>query len=202
MESFHNVYAPPYRILGAQEHFTLSRDDNATCDELSIGLFVPQFLRADTKTLPEDDILALDGTDYSSIGMPVTEVGQIVHRLIERLNRVPIDHMDSTPSVNSNRSTENYFTARAEEDSFPKPSLLGLIDDHQHEEIKSALGKMKNSAQANGLSKKNRPVLAKVLAYSMTFFRTSFLLGPPAKVPPLKIALTADTKPSKIWLRD
>lgn len=69
------------------------------CEKLVVDLPVLPHLRLHTKTLLEENILSLDGTDCSPNGLLVTKGGQISRLTIARLNCVPNDHVDSATSV-------------------------------------------------------------------------------------------------------
>lgn len=154
----------------------LVSDGNLTYEDLLNGLPVLQHLSVDTKIILKDKILDLDGTDCGPNGLPVTKGGQICRLMISRLNRVPNNHMDSAPSVIPDRSKVNYFTARAEGDPFPDPSLLDPSDQDHHEKIKAAIDEMRKSAQANVLPEENRPTLAELLPDHIDIFQISFSL--------------------------
>lgn len=57
------------------------------------------------------------------------------------------------------------------------------------------------SAENNSLSEKQLKDLKTIVSGRIDIFRCSFSSGPPAKLPPLKIELTADAKPVKVRLR-
>lgn len=183
----------------------LIADDAMTCEDLLIGIAVLEHLRVDTKTLLEDRIESLDGTDCSpDLLQRKTTGGQVSRIMLARLNRVGNDQMDApNPTVpDPTRPKVNYYRARTEGDPFPDPSLLDPVDMEQHEAITTALARMQTAAFDAGLASDKRPVLAKLLSDHVDIFRTSFSSGPPARLPPLRIELTPDAKPVKVRLRN
>lgn len=53
----------------------LDSNDNVACEALLIGFHVPKHLRIDMTILLENYIMALNETDYSLNGLPVTDGG-------------------------------------------------------------------------------------------------------------------------------
>ena len=92
--------------------------------------------------------------------------------MVGRLNRLKNDQMDMTTGPpNPSRPKVNYFSARAEEDPMPDPSLLDPVDEDQHEDIKTAVADMQEAAHKNGLPDDKRYCLAKLCAESIDIFR-------------------------------
>lgn len=173
-------------------------DDNAmVCEDVLIGLPVLKHLRVDTKTLLEDNIKNLDGTDCSLTDHPKMQMGKLGRLMTARLNR----QYDGESPPTATRPKVNYVTARTEEHPFPDPSLLDPIDTDQHDDICKAIEDIKENANQNGLPAVYESNLKGILRDHMVIFRTSFSAGPPAKLPPLKIELTPEAKPVKVRLR-
>lgn len=181
----------------------LVADYDVNCEDILIGRPVLHHLRVDTKTLLEDNIPALDGTDCSSIEQTVqTNGGKVSRIMMARLNHVENSHEDTPPKVSTVRPKVNYYAARAEEDPFPNPFLLDSIDSDQHDDIMAEVREAEKKAFDYGLPRDERPRLEKILSDHADIFRTSFSSGPPARLPLLKIELTADAKPVKVRLRN
>lgn len=170
-------------------------------EDLLIGRPVLRHLRVDTKTLLEDRIKSLDGTDCSPNRLPV-DGGHVSRLMVARLNRISNDQMDMTTGPpDPSRPKVNYFSARAEEDPIPDPSLLDPVDEDQHADIKTAVADMQEVTHKNCLPDEKLQSLAKLCADSIDIFCTSFSSGPPARIPPLKIELIRDAKTVKVRLR-
>ena len=176
-------------------------DDAVASEDMLIGRPVLRHLRVDTKTLLEERVSSLDGTDCSPDLLPKANGGHVSRLMLARLNRVNNDEVDTPPTADPTRPKVNYFSARAEEDPLPDPSLLDPIDEEQHEDIKTAVDDLRKQAFENGLASDRRPMLGKLLSGHMDIFRTSFSSGPPARLPPLEIELTNDATPVKVRLR-
>ena len=178
--------------------FLVADDDDAlACEDLLIGLPVLKHLRVDTKTLLEDNIKTLDGTDCSLTDQVRDKTGKLGRLMSARFNGQ--DNFNEPPP--SNRPKVNYNTARNEEDPFPDPSLLDPIDADQHEDICKAVDNLEKTAREKGLADVYESNLKGILRDHMDIFRTSFSAGPPAKLPPLKIELMPNAKPVRVRLR-
>lgn len=180
----------------------LVADDALTCKDLLIGLPVLRHLRIDTRTLLENNIANLDGTNCSLADSRSTTKGNLGRLMTAMLNRQVDRNVSKSSNAPPNRPRVHYNSARNEEEPFPDPSLLDPVDADQHEEIKSVAETMVESAKKNGLSDERHNELKKTVLDHMDIFRCSFSAGPPAKLPPLKIDLTADAKPVKVRLRN
>lgn len=108
----------------------VAADDSMACADLFIGHPVLLHLRVDTRSLLEDRAATLDGTDCSLDALPRTKSGRVSRRMLAHINRVGNDKMNETdqPTADSARRKVNYFSARAEDDPLPGPSLLDPID--------------------------------------------------------------------------
>ena len=159
-----------------------------TCEDLLIGLPVLRHLRVDTETLLEANIKSLDGTHCSLDGKPPTNMGKIGRLMTARLNRQSND--DTIPAAD--RPKVSFHAVRIEEDPFPDPSLLEPIDEYQQDDIRKSVEDMQKTAKDNGLADAYESNLKSILRDHIDIFRASFSVGPPAKLPPLKIELTPD----------
>lgn len=97
----------------------LIADDAMTCEDLFIGIAVLEHLRVDTKTLLEDHIESLDGTDCShKLLQRKTTGGKFSRIMLARLNCVGNDQVDAPSSSVPDlaRPKDNYYRACTEED--------------------------------------------------------------------------------------
>lgn len=179
----------------------LVADDSLTCEDILIGLPVLRHLRVDTRTLLEDNYTSLHGTDCALNDSETQKTGKLGRIMSARLNQIQETDKEPSEKIDPARPKVNYHKARTEEDPFPDPSLLDLIDKDQHDEIKAAVKGMEQAAKKQGLADVYESNLKGILHDHMDIFRTSFSAGPGAKLPPLKIELTPDAKPVKVRLR-
>jgi len=182
--------------------FLVADDDDAmVCEDLLIGLPVLKHLRVDTKTLLEENITALDGTDCGLIDAPRGPMGKLGRLMTARLNGQGNAVGTASRVAATDRPKVHYHQARHAEDPFPDPSLLDPIDNDQHDDIRKAVENIQTTAKKNGLADIYESNLRGILHAHLDIFRTSFSAGPPAKLPPLKIELMPDAKPVKVRLR-
>ena len=124
--------------------------------------------------------------------------------MIACLNRIREDKIfsDSDNNLPSDRLRVSFNTARTDEDLIPDPSILDLVDTEKRGEIRTAVETMNNTASDNGLPPEHNKVLEEHVGTHIDMFRTSFSAGPPARIKPLRIALTPDARPVKVRLRN
>ena len=159
----------------------LVAEDDLACEELIIGLPVLRHLQVDTHTLLKENRPVLDGADCSHVGNPTTlnRGGNVSRMMIARLTRIS----NSDPvkeETESSRPRVNYYTARSEEDPFPDPSLLDPMDEDQHDEIRTEVKNLKDTARENGLQPDDAATLDKMVDEHIDIFRTAFSSGRPA----------------------
>lgn len=161
----------------------LVADGDLPCEDLLVGLPVLRHLQVDTRTLLEDRVSVLDGTDCSHIENPTTlsQGGSVSGMMIARLTRIQEKKQFIVTDLPSNRPRINYNTARTEEDPFPDASLLDPIDEDQHEEIRQAVSDMVTSSKKNGMPPAAAENLDHIIGENMDVFRTSFSSGPQRK---------------------
>ena len=178
----------------------LVADDSTTCEDMLIGLPVLQHLRVDTRTLLEDKISSLDGTDCCLEDDGDMKPGKLGRIMAARVNRLQ-EKSSNQANPMADRPRVDYNHARNEPDPFPDPSLLDPIDKNQHDDITAAVKSMETNAMNSGLADVYQSNLKGVLRDHMDIFRTSFSSGPGAKLPPLKIELLPEAKPVKVKIR-
>lgn len=151
----------------------LVADDSMACEDLFFGRPVLLHLRVDTRSFLEDRVATLDGTDCSLDALPRTKGGRVSRRMLAHIIRVGNDKMDDTdqPTADSARRKVNYFSARAEEDPLPDPSLLDPIDQKQHDDIKATVSDLQKTAFDNGQAEDKRPRLATWKSSARRFLR-------------------------------
>lgn len=96
------------------------------------------------------------------------------------------------------KRTVGYFASRYEQDQFPDASFLDPLDENQHQDIRQAVDKLVQTAAENCLPKRHLLKLRGILNPHIHVFRFSFSAGPAAKICPLKIELTPDTRPVQV----
>lgn len=72
----------------------LIADDAVSCEDLLIGRPVLRHLRVDTRTLLEDRVRTVDGTDCSTDFVGTSTGGRVSRLMLARLSRVEDDHVD------------------------------------------------------------------------------------------------------------
>lgn len=75
--------------------------------------------------------------------------------------------------------------------------MLDPLDQAQESDIKNAIASMMENMTSNGLLEVNKE-LESLVAKITDIFRTKFSSGPPANVPPLKIALVPEARPVRV----
>lgn len=170
-------------------------DDELTSEDMLIGRPVLEHLKIDTKTLLEKNRETLDGADCSDVGNPTR------HGRGGYVSRVLDVHEEELHSY-SNRPRAVHEYGKTEEDPFPNPTLLDLLDEDQAESLDEAIGDMIQRAKENVLPETHLARVEQMVFRYRDVFRTGLSSGVPPKFPPLVIALTSDAKPTKVRLRN
>ena len=177
----------------------LIADNDLACEDLLIGRPVLRHLRVDTETLLDNNRFALNGADCSDVGNPTANdnEGFISRLTAARAHTTPESFLKNHPKPPppANRPRINYHAARIDQDPFPDPSLLDLIDSDQHEAIEDAVDSMIEKAKQSGMGYTHLKQLQAILAENIDIFRVSLSAGPPADIRPLKIELAPQAKP-------
>ena len=170
---------------------------------LVIGLPVLKHLQVDTRTLLEKNRAALDGVEYTDVGNPTTLQGGAVSRImIARLSRLREEEFKTPDDGKSDRPRVNFYDARSEEDLLPDSSPLDLLGEDQHEDIRSAVQALVQSAKDNGLPQDSATELDDLLNSRLDILRVSFSAGPPARIRSRTVDLATEARPVKVRLRN
>eukprot|EP00171_Calliarthron_tuberculosum_P003723 IDg3723t1 len=188
----------------------LVSDAHLACESILIGLPVLRHLHIDSRTLLERNREALDGTNCAEVGNPTTEqLGAIGRLMLAMLQGVKgrqyvegQEYSQSTAFPSKEKPRVDYYETRNAQDPCPDLSLLDPLDDEQDAEVKAEIERMLTRANENGLPPVLQPKLRQLALAHTNEFRISFSHGPPAKLPPLHIHLTADASPVKVKLRN
>lgn len=180
----------------------LVADGELAVQDLLFGLPVLQHLGVDSKTLVEQRHGSLDGFDCSALkaAQAGTHGNQVGRLMIARLNRPPNPVEISAPPLVDSRPRDNYFKVREEKDPFPDFSLLDPVDSVPTEQASSAIEKMLEDAADQGFLEADLLSLRKLVWSHSNIFRISLSSSPFAEVPPLKIDLVPDARPTRVRL--
>lgn len=122
--------------------------------------------------------------------------------MFARLNRPPnLTEASDTPSVYSSLRL-NYFKIREEKDPSPYFSLLDQVDSVQTIEVSFAMERMLQNAADGGFPEEHLSWLRKLLRSHSDVFLVSLSSGPFAYVPPLKVNLVPDARPTTVLPRN
>lgn len=178
----------------------LVSDDDLTTSGILIGRPILQHLRVDTKTLLESNRTTLDGTDCASVGNPTVpgKAGSVSTIMTSRANDVE-DHIKPQ---DPGRPRVNYFTSRKEVDPFPDSSLLDPVKREQGPDIDAAIAEQLDIASKNGLTGNHLTRLRDIVHSNTNIFRVGLSSGEAANIPPLRISLTPDARPTRVKLRN
>lgn len=179
----------------------LVADEDLACEELLIGRPYFKHLRVHANTLLDEKRSALNGSDCSDVGNLIF-VAANGHE-----SRLMIDWLhDSLRTLEQDalavdRPRVNYHTARQNSDPFPDPAFLYLVDEGQHEDIRSASNAIVTAAVQNKLGVEHAKELQNIVDALIDIFRTSLSSRQPAQVQSLKITARPDATPVRVRLR-
>ena len=175
----------------------LVADDDLASQGILIGRPVLQHLKVDTRTLLEENRAALDGTDCATVGNPTEGArgGYVSMIMNARANNV------RNPLQDHLRPRINFFGSRNDEDPFPNPNLLDLIQPNG-DETNAAIEDMLNDLKKVGLKDEHLNEFRRLVYDYSDIFCVGLSPGSPTKFQPLKINLTPDAKPVRVKLRN
>lgn len=164
----------------------------ATCD-LITGLTVLRHHKLDNRTFLERHHASLDCTDCVDVqNNPSTRKTTLAGNL-----------MKITPQSRAQHAYLDYIEARKMDDVFPDPMLLCVVNNKtERAAVREALQDRINEADAKELPKNHSKTLKTLLEENNQPFSTTFTHGSTAKVKPLKIGLTTDSKPMRVKMQN
>ena len=123
-------------------------DDDLACEDLLIGLPLLQHLGIDSRTMLENNRATLDGTDFSDVEtmMHNTSIGRLMLARIQGVRgtqpKTNIDDVHNKPTHAPDRPRVNYNSIRMDDNPFPNPNLIDIIDEMQQPDIQHAVDAM------------------------------------------------------------
>lgn len=152
-----------------------------------------RLLKMDTRTLLERYHASVDGTDCADVqDTPNTRKTIVVGRLTK-----------TTPQPRAQRPYVDNLEAHKPDDEFPDPNIRDVVDNKtERAAVREALQDRIKEADGNELPKNHSKRLKTLLDDNTKLFSKTVSHGLPAKVKPLKIDLTADSKPVRVKLRN
>lgn len=96
----------------------------------------------------------------------------------------------------------DFAEERNQPEQFPSQSYLEIPDDQAEDEVIHSLNAMVEKAMKNGLPSLLYQRIENMVKSYAEIFHIGLSTGPPAQVPPLKIDLAPDAKPTRVKLRN
>lgn len=184
----------------------LVAEGELACENIIIGRSVLGHLSIDTAMLLDRNRQLLDDTDCSAVGNPTVLTGAVfVSRVMTaRSNSIP-NELLSDPNIcklDPARPRAVFDYQWIEDDPFPNPTLLDMVDSDQSVEVHLEVEATLERSKAAGIPDDSCERLTKMIKANTDVFRTKLLSGPPVDLMPLRIELMDNAAPTKVRLRN